>query len=192
MDIYICPICSQENGEHQKYCLNCGKWLLDPNFPPIKKGSQKRKNRTGIGFVPIILLAVIGAYWYMANGGTIRLPSDKVIVREYENEQFRFSQMEITRGVKTSIPLDLTVRRTSTEPLEIVAVFYDEAGNRIARASTVITYQMPAGYETTLLLQLDEPANLISTRNVRLEVTPLDTLRLLERTLDSYSKLSGK
>ncbi|WP_201319262.1 zinc ribbon domain-containing protein [Paenibacillus sp. EPM92] len=41
MEFYICPICKSKNDEHQKYCTQCGTWLLSDRFPAqkVKKGT---------------------------------------------------------------------------------------------------------------------------------------------------------
>lgn len=184
MDIYICPMCGQENAEHQKYCLNCGKWLLDPNFPAKKKERPKKKIGSIFGSI-IFSLAIVGAYWYFTNGGNLNLPVDKVVIDTIENEHFRFSQLEINTGTVDDVPVDFLAKIDISNPVEIVAVFYDENGGRIARASTILTQPMPAGFETTLILKLDTPTSLTKARSVRMEVNPISPLQLLEKTIEA-------
>lgn len=184
MDIYICPMCKQENGEHQKYCLNCGKWLLDPTFPAIKKEKRKKKSRNYFGAI-MLILAAIGAYWFLSNGGTLAVPVSKMYYDPIENEYFRFSQLEITNSSVSSIPVDFEVKKDFDHPIEVVAVFYDGEGNRIARASTIITRKLTSGYETTLVLKLDNPANLMKSRSLRMETNPLAPFELLEKAVEA-------
>jgi hypothetical protein len=176
VEMYICPTCGQENGENLKYCVNCGTYLINAK----KKTAQKRSaNRFG---VIIAVLAIIGAAWYFGAGGTINgVFANKVTFGSVDVGPYSFSQLVITNGTKTSIPVDMTVREASFDPIEVSAVFYTENGQRIARASTVIVNQMPAGYTTTLSLKLDEPTNLMAARNVRMEVRQLSPFELLSK-----------
>lgn len=191
MDIYICPMCGQENGEHQKYCLNCGTWLLNPTFP-AKRKEQIKKKSSRIGFSGIIiLLAIVGAVWYFGGNSAGNPLSNKIVFDRIDVGPFTFSQLEITSGVKSSIAVDLTVREASSDPIEIAAVFYAKDGTRIGRASTIVTNQLPAGHVTTLNLKLDEPKNLMSARSVRMEITPLTPIQLLEKAVDRIKEIPG-
>ncbi|CAG7653256.1 hypothetical protein PAESOLCIP111_06728 [Paenibacillus solanacearum] len=42
MDLYICPVCKSKNHEKEKYCTQCGTWLLSDAFPAqkVKMGTQ--------------------------------------------------------------------------------------------------------------------------------------------------------
>ncbi|CAG7651768.1 zinc ribbon domain-containing protein [Paenibacillus allorhizosphaerae] len=36
MYLYVCPVCKSKNEEDQKYCMQCGTWLLSDRFPAQK------------------------------------------------------------------------------------------------------------------------------------------------------------
>jgi len=179
MNIYICPMCKQENGEHQKYCLNCGTWLVDAK----KKEALKKSAGSRLG-IAIAILAIVGAVWVFTNHGTTSQFANKITFEKIDVGQYTFSQLEITKEIKSSVLIDLTVNEKSTNPIEIAAVFYTEDGTRIGRASTIITNALDAGYKTTLNLKLDEPVSLMATRSVRIEVKPLAPFELLEKAVD--------
>lgn len=177
MDIYICPMCKQENGEHQKYCLNCGTWLLDPNFPAKKKENIQTKT-TKRGFGIVALLVIIGVIWFgLKNGAS----ANKIVFGDVQiGDQYTISQLVVNIS-RSSISADFTAHKTTDAPLEIAAVFYDGNGTRLGRASALIGQQLSAGQTTTINLDLDEPANLSAAKNVRIEVTPLSPLMMIER-----------
>lgn len=181
-NIYICPMCKQENGEHQKYCLNCGTWLVDAKK---KETPKKTGGRFGIA---IIALAIIGAVWFFSSNGLVNPLVNKLTFEQIDIGPYSFSQLVITDGEKTSVPVDLTVRENSKDPIEIAAVFYTEDGTRLGRATAVIVDQLPAGYKTTINLKLDEPVSLMAARSVRMEVKPLAPFELLERGVDALQK----
>lgn len=158
-------------------------------FPAKKEGESQEKIGRGFGGI-IAILIIIGAIWYF-NGNSNGLLSNKVVFDAIDVGSFTFTQLEITPGTKSSIPVDLTVREASSDPIEIAAVFYDENGNRIGRASTILTHELPAGYTTTLNLKLDEPVSLMNARTVRIEVTPLGLIQLLEKTAERLEKIPG-
>lgn len=181
MDIYICPMCGYENPEHQKYCIQCRKWLLDPNFPSKKKERSKKDDKTNKAIVVVVcVLCFIGIVGHFIGN------SDSYVVGKHIEtiniHPYTFSQLKITPGIKTSIPVDFTVHEDLVDPLEIVAVFYDKDGNRIGRASTIFARRLSAGQTTTLNLKLDEPVNLMPADSVRMEVVALSPFEFLIKT----------
>lgn len=170
MEIYICPMCKQENGEHQKYCLNCGTWLLNPTFPAKKKGSMVRKKTGKMGASIVALLLIIGVIWFglSSNKGTA---DGKIVFGDVQiGEQFMVTQMEISSITNPSISADFTAKEATTTPLIVSAVFYDENGSRLGTATTSIDYLLSADQTTTIKLDLDGEVNLKNAKNARIEI----------------------
>lgn len=174
MDYYICPVCKAKNDEHQKYCPKCGTWLLSTRFP-AKKISAKHP----IGFSSIVALLMIGFVVYIGFSQEHSVSFDKIQI----GDSYTLSQLKVTN--KPSANADFTTHIDVIDPLEVVAVFYDESGNRLAKATALVLQQLPKDQTTTLTFKFDEVANLNRARSVRVEVIPLSPLMLLERAANA-------
>lgn len=64
-------------------------------------------------------------------------------------------------------------------PFEIVVAFYNKRGNRIGSATAIVAHAMSMGHTTTLKLKMDEPVDLMSAQEVRVEIVPLSPLEFL-------------
>lgn len=176
MDVYICPMCKQENGEHQKYCLNCGTWLLNPTFPAKKKGSSIKKNSKKVGTSIFALVVIAVVLWF--GFGEIS-SSNKIVFDDVKiGDQFSLSQLVVS---KSSISADFTTVEATTTPLEIAAVFYDRNGTRLGMATTTIQHQLAAGQTTTIQLEAKESIDIKAVKDARIEVKPLSPLMMLEK-----------
>jgi hypothetical protein len=173
-DVYICPTCKAKNVESQKYCINCGAWLLSTAYPAQKVIKPKSKVPPVIVSIVIIVLILIGlTNWNKTVTFTEMTMEDKYKITQLVIDRPLFKQPTATADF---------VALTATEmPLEVSAVFYDGAGTRLGKAISTIGTQLTKDQTTTLTLQFEGPAKLSKISSVRVEVTPLTPMMMLER-----------
>ncbi|RKN86729.1 zinc ribbon domain-containing protein [Paenibacillus ginsengarvi] len=174
-DIYICPSCKAKNSESQKYCISCGTWLLSSAFPAQKVMKEKKRSSKFIIPIIVVVLVLIGSSQY----------SNSAKFNEMSIEdQYKVSQLVVERPIfkGPSATADFTALTDTNTPLEVAAVFYDGSGNRLGKATSLIGSQLVKGQTTTLSFQFEGATPKLSNlANVRIEVTSLTPLMLLER-----------
>lgn len=187
MDIYICPACKAQNVEHQKYCVNCGTWLLSTAYPAKKVGKSASKKRAPQIIFPLIILALVLFGLYKWNN------SAKFGDIVFENK-YTISQLVVNRPLLKgpSATADFIAQTDTEMPLEVAAVFYDGSTNRLGKATALIGTQLSKGQTTTISLQFEGAANLSKMANVRIEVTPLSPLMLLERAANKAGQIMSQ
>ncbi|MCI3925163.1 hypothetical protein MO973_33630 [Paenibacillus sp. TRM 82003] len=188
---YICPTCKTKCDEEAKWCEKCGTWLLSDTFP-AKKVQKKPKRASGA----LITLIVIGFLAYLGYANQDSLPAlsngGKIAFEEIPiGEQYVISQL-VVNTLSTTAAADFKAVQELRDPVEVVTVYYDESGQRLGTASSLITKQLAAGQTTTISFDFEEANSLGKIREVRVEVHPLSPLQLLERAADKMNDLEIK
>lgn len=235
MDYYACPICKTKNDENQKYCVQCGHWMLSTTHPAQKVTNQeydhlyicahcdtvneperttckkcfkplfssenkakviKRKSKSsyaGFILIAIIVVALIG---FFKSGGELPNIATQALNRTVTfdrldiGDTYTVSQLKVNVS-KPSAAADLTVNEDTKDPLEITAVFYDDSGGRLGKASALVSNAMNKGHTTTIDFVFDEHENLGKIRSVRLEIATLSPLMLIERTAKRMNQINS-
>lgn len=125
----------------------------------------------------MLSLIVIGLIiFFVSNNSPTTLTFNDMTV----SDKFTISQLKVDPS-KPTAAADLTVHQEVQDPVEVVAVFYDDESNRVGKASALITNAMPANHTTTLDFKFTEAVNLNKTKNVRVEINQLSPFQLLEK-----------
>ncbi|WP_309120998.1 hypothetical protein [Paenibacillus sp.] len=189
---YVCPTCQAKNEEQRSYCDKCGHWLLSTAYP-AKRIDTKKRAKKAFGGGSIIALLFIGAVFYFGfveQGATPTFSPGTYSFEKMEiGEQYTISQF-VVDPKRPSATADLTAVNESRDPIEVKAVFYDEADNRVGVASTIITNAIAKGQTTTISLDFEEATGLDKLRQVRIEVNPLSPLMLLDRMGDKLNNVN--
>lgn len=197
-DQYICPTCKTKNDEEHKWCSNCGTWLLSETFPAIKhktkQSSGKGNKKTLLGLLVIIGFAIIGFYSTggYSNGGMVQ-KSDKLTFNDFQVGDFKLSQIVIRHPSesKTSMLADLTNTTDLQKPglYEVAASFYNSAGSRIGKASSLVTDPIAAGATRTITFEFEDKEDLSRTSSLRVEISTLSPLELLTKAAEKAKNL---
>lgn len=203
MVVYFkCPMCGEKNAEAIKYCISCGTWLQNETFPAIRIDTTKRAIKRTSGTIgSLIALAVIaGAVYWGFNRDSLPTGLSIPVMSQNQNitfgsmdigEQFTLSQL-IVNPRTPAATADLSVSSDLIDPIEVIAAFYDEAGQRVGVASTMVIKSMTAGQVTTISFEFTEVNDLSKIRQVRIEITPLSPLMLLERAADKMKNIEAQ
>lgn len=186
MDYYVCPSCKTENEDYVKYCKKCGTWLLSESFPAKKVSKfQKKKSRFGI-LLSIVIIALIGFGAY-----SVYAPPDVKFSRMELGDQYTVSEFVLKRPIigNPTVIADVTFKDTMDNPVDIVAVFYDDDERRVAVASTSIIRQIYKGETTTVKLKFDDGSSVKNIAKVRVEINPISPLETLTRAVDKMNQL---
>lgn len=101
---YLCPSCKTENMEHQKYCVNCGTWLLSTSFPATK---VKKKPRKLTRYIRNFFVTVIGVFVLFGIIGALIQPKSEPASSEQSSQPAAESQEEYKAAAATIPFLDL-------------------------------------------------------------------------------------
>ncbi len=90
--------------------------------------------------------------------------------------------------IKQTAAVDFTAVSEMQEAVELTAAFYDETGNWVGIANALISKLLAKGQTTFIVMQFVESNGLEKIRQVRVEVTPLSPLMLMERAAEYVKK----
>jgi len=185
LDYYVCPSCKTENEDYVKYCKRCGTWLLSETFPAKKVSKiSKKSSRFGLGvFVLIIVLIGFGVY---GTYGKSDLRFEKMDL----GDKYTVSEFVVKRPLfgSPSVAADVTFNDELKNPVDVVAVFYDDSDRRVAVASASIIRQIHKGETTTINLKFDEGSSVKDVSKVRIEINPISPLEALTRAADTMKQ----
>lgn len=171
VDFYVCPTCKELNTEHEKYCHKCGTWLI--NAKKASKSSQSKRK----GW--IVAIIVFGLILYFA----LNNPQSTLTMGDVNLDQIAVKQLKIN-PIKPSATADITAMKDIKNPFEISLVFYDESGDRVGRASTLMTQALSSNSTTTVDFRFTEVINLQKAKNVRVEYRELSPMELLQKVTE--------
>lgn len=185
VEYYVCPSCKTENEDYVKYCKKCGTWLLSESFPAKKVIKAPKKSRFGL-MLTVVIAALIGFGAY-----TVYAPPDVTFSKMELGDKYTVSEFVLKRPIigSPSVVADITFNDNLNNPVDIVAVFYDEADRRVAVASTSIIRQIYEGETTTVKLKFDEGSSVKEVAKVRIEINPISPLETLTRAVDKMNQI---
>jgi hypothetical protein len=116
-------------------------------------------------------------------GGNKTIKFDEIMV----GENYKISQLIVDPNKQTAA-VEFTAISEMQEAVDLTATFFDESGNRVGIASALISKALATGQTTSIVMQFVESNGLGKIRQVRVEVTPLTPLMLMERAADYVKK----
>jgi hypothetical protein len=116
-------------------------------------------------------------------GGNKTIKFDEIMV----GENYKISQLIVDPNKQTAA-VEFTAISEMQEAVDLTATFFDESGNRVGIADALISKALATGQTTSIVMQFVESNGLGKIRQVRVEVTPLTPLMLMERAADYVKK----